>query len=102
MVGRPNSTVKPASPGPTRCVTSLVLTSSVPRPWTPVLSCGTMGSLNARLTIRGHSSSCSVMAAVGQTSGSGSKRQRSQLPILRTARTIVGLRCSVLMPRKQV
>ena len=78
-VGRPNSMVKPASPTATRWVTSFVLTSSVPRPWMPVDSCGTSGSLKARRTMRGQLSSCGSIAAVGQTSGSGSNRTPSPL-----------------------
>ena len=50
----PNSMVKPTSPRFTRWVTSLVLTSSVPRPCTPVDSWVARGSENARLTTRGH------------------------------------------------
>ena len=43
--------VKPTSPARTRPLTSLVLTSSVPRPSIPVDSCGTRGSENARRTL---------------------------------------------------
>ncbi len=88
--GRPNSTTKPASPAFTRWVTSLVLTSSVPRPWTPE---------KARLTTRGQVSSSGSNAAVGQTSGSGSNRSRIQPRTRRAERTKVGFRCSWLIPR---
>jgi len=40
-------------------------------------------------------------AAVGQTSGSGSKRRRIIWKILRMVRTMVGFRCSWLSPLKQ-
>ena len=77
---------------------SLVFTSSVPRPSTPVDSWGTRGSEKARRTTRGQVSSSGSNAAVGQTSGSGSKRSRIIWKILRTVRTIVGFRCSWLSP----
>ena len=96
--GRPNSMVKPTSPTLTRPVTSLVFTSSVPRPSTPVDSCGTRGSENARRTTRGQASSSGSNAAVGQTSGSGSKRRRIVWKTLRMVRTMVGFRCSWLRP----
>ena len=80
--------VKPTSPTCTRPLTSLVFTSSVPRPSTPVDSCGTRGSENARRTTRGHASSSGSNAAVGQTSGSGSKRRRIIWNTLRMVRTM--------------
>jgi len=52
-------------------------------------------------TMRGHASSCGTMASVGQMSGSGSKRKRKNLAILRIVRTMTGLRCSLDIPRKQ-
>ena len=97
--GRPNSTVNPDSPGWTRPVTSFVLTSSVPRPATPVDSWGTIGSENARRTLRGQDSSVSVNAPVGQTSGSGSKRNRKRRATPRMARTTAGFRLSRDIPR---
>ena len=47
-----------------------------------------------RRTTRGHVSSSGSNAAVGQTSGSGSKRILIIAKIFRTVRTMVGLRCS--------
>src|SRR5204863_109271 len=82
----------------TRPLMSLVLTSSVPRPSTPVDSCGTRGSENARRTTRGQASSSGSKAAVGQTSGSGSNRRRIIWKSFRMPRTIVGFMCSWLMP----
>src|ERR1700691_5654459 len=83
--------VKPTSPTFTLPVTSLVFTSSVPRPSTPVDSWGTLGSENARRTTRGQVSSSGSKAAVGQTSGSGSKRMRKAAKTRRTVRTRVGV-----------
>jgi len=86
LVGTPTNLPRP--------LTSFVLTSSVPRPSTPVDSCGTRGSENARRTTRGQTSSSGSNAAVGQTSGSGSKRIRNREKSLRVVRTSVGFRCS--------
>ena len=97
--GRPNSTVIPHSPTETLPVTSFVLTSSVPRPWTPVASWETSGSLKARRTTRGHASSSGSIADVGQMSGSGSKRSRTQPSTRRMVRMSVGFSRSVLSPR---
>ena len=96
--GRPNSMVNPTSPTFTRPLMSLVFTSSVPRPSTPVDSCGTRGSEKARRTTLGQTRSSGANAAVGQTSGSGSKRSRIIWNTLRIVRTSVGFRCSWLRP----
>ena len=98
MPGRPSSMVKPTWPMPTRSVTSLVFTSSVPRPETPVDSWGTRGSEKARRTTRGHSSWSGSKAVVGQTSGSGSKRTRKLARVRRTKRTVAGGSTSLLRP----
>ena len=100
--GRPNSIVKPTSPSLTRPLTSLVFTSSVPRPCTPVDSCGTRGSENARRTTRGHCQFLGLESGGGADIGFGIEAQPHHLEQSSAGcAPESGLRCSWLRPLKQ-
>ena len=100
--GRPNSMVNPTSPTFTRPLTSLVLTSSVPRP-----SIARRFMRHARVGKRAaHDPRPGQLVRLergrGTDVGLGIEAQPHHgQNILRTVRTSVGLRCSWLKPLKQ-